>query len=480
MTRAGPARGSSLPDVAQTSGTMPSVKMVPMRSPLPDYLGNVLAECAPGDEGTLADYIPELAHVDPDRFALAIATIDGAVYSVGDDRAAFTIQSISKPFVYALAIEDSGFDEVLRRIDVEPSGNAFNELSLQAGSNRPYNPMINAGAIAAHSLVVDGAAADEHERIERILAAFSTLAGRELRVDESVFESEYRTAHRNLGIAHMLRASGTIVDDPEDIVRGYTRQCAIEVTVRDLALMSATLANGGRHPLSGERVMRPRVVRQVLSVMMSCGMYDAAGDWITNVGIPAKSGVSGGVTGSLPGQVGLAAFSPRIDAHGNSVRGVRAFERLSDDLGLHLMEAAQPARSVMREVRHAEGPDGRDWLVVELFGSVQFTGAERIARAFAELAGVGDDGPARIAVDLRNVFSVTGTASRMLVESLRRLAAEGRRVVLSDPDGVLEGGAAGGLGDATREREFVWQHRPGRRAADDATALEASRGGPDA
>lgn len=445
-----------------------------MRSPLPDYLDSVLDACAPSDDGELADYIPELANADPDRFALAIATIDGETYSVGDDEVAFTIQSISKPFVYALAIEDSGFDEVMRRIDVEPSGNAFNELSLEDGSNRPYNPMINAGAIAAHSLVVDAEHADEDDRIDRILTAFSALAGRELRVDESAFESEYSTAHRNLGIAHMLRASDIVVDDPEEIVRGYTRQCAIEVTVRDLAVMSATLANGGRHPVSGERIMRPRVVRQVLSVMMSCGMYDAAGDWITNVGIPAKSGVSGGVTGALPGQLGLASFSPRLDAHGNSVRGVRSFERLSSDMGLHLMEAVQPARSVMREVRHATGPDGQEWLVVELFGSVQFTGAERIARAVAALPGVDDGGPQRIVVDLRNTFSVTGVAGRILAESARRLAREGRRVVVFDPDAVLEGHEVEGLGEARYEREFAWQHREGPAAADDATALDGA------
>ena len=442
-----------------------------MRSPLPDYLTDVLDACADDASGALADYIPELAAVDPDRLALALATTDGQVYGVGDDAATFTIQSISKPFVYALAIEDSGLDAVMARIDVEPSGNAFNELSLQAGTGRPYNPMINAGAIAAHSLVVD-ARSDEDERIERILDAFSRLAGRELRVDEGVFASEYATAHRNLGIAHMLRAGGILTDDPDDVVRGYTRQCAIEVTVRDLAMMSATLANGGRHPETGERVMRPGVVRQVLSVMLSCGMYDAAGDWITSVGIPAKSGVSGGITGALPGQLGLALFSPRLDPHGNSVRGVRVCERLSRDMGLHLMESVQPARSVIREVRDATDPGGEHWLVAELFGSVLLTGAERGARSLADLPAVDEGGPAHVLVDLTDVFTLSGVAARIVAESARRLAADGRRVVVLDPDGLLADAGAAQVGGAEVVRAFEWR-RP-------AAPARAGREHPDA
>ena len=432
-----------------------------MRSPLPDYLGAVLDACAPAREGALADYIPELAAVDPDRFGLAVSTIDGEVYSVGDDRTSFTIQSISKPFVYALAIEDSGIEEVMRRISVEPSGNAFNELSLESDTGRPYNPMINAGALAAHSLVV-AHDSDEDERIARILHAFSTLAGRELSVDETVFESELSTAHRNLGIAHLLRASGVIEDDPEDVVRGYTRQCSIDVTVRDLALMTATLANGGRRPVSGERLMRPRVVRQVLSVMMSCGMYDAAGDWITSVGIPAKSGVSGGVVGALPGQLGLATFSPRLDDHGNSVRGVRACERMSDDLGLHVMEAVQPARSVLRTAEREDGPEGRRWRVFELQGSVLFAGAERIARELARVDAPIEERAASpgIAIDCRRVFTTSEVAANLLVECARRLADDGHRVVLVDPAGVLAD-ATGPLGAAERVEDESWGRSSG-------------------
>lgn len=432
-----------------------------MRSPLPDYLSEVLASCSPDLSGELADYIPELAEANPDRLALAMSTIDGEIYSVGDDEVPFTIQSISKPFVYALAIQDSGFDTVMRHISVEPSGNAFNELSLEAETGRPYNPMINAGAIASHSLVI-GPHSNADHRTERIREFLSQLAGRELHVNEQVFESELETAHRNLGIAHMLRAIGILEDDPDDVVRGYTRQCAIDVTVRDLAMMGATLAGGGRLPRSGESVVQANVVRQVLSVMMSCGMYDAAGDWITTVGIPAKSGVSGGVVGALPGQVGLAAFSPRLDHKGNSVRGVDLFQRLSSDMGLHLMSAEQPARSVVREIRAALGPDDEEWVVAEIYGAVRFTGAERITRGITTLASPSDGGPERIVMDFSDVFTVGNVARRILVETARRLALDGRRVVVLDPDDVLRGPGPKELGEAELVRAFTWRDAEAR------------------
>lgn len=391
-----------------------------MRHMVPDYLQEMLEAHAGERGGELADYIPELAAADPDPFGVAIAMIDGQVHAAGDALAPFTIQSISKPFVYALALADAGFEEVLRRIDVEPSGNAFNELSLKPGSGRAYNPMINAGALTAHSLV---SGADAQERSERIRELLGELAGRELEVDETVFASEFEVAHRNLGIAHMLRAAGTVEEDPESVVRGYTRQCSVLVTVQDLAMMAATLANGGVQPVSGRRLMEPAVVRQVLSVMMSCGMYDAAGDWITNVGIPAKSGVAGGLIGALPGQLGLAAFSPRLDEHGNTVRGVRIFERLSRDMSLHVMENAEPARSVMRAARLLRRPDGGREVVVELQGTIRFAGAERIVRACTA-----DLPRGLVTLDCTRVFSIDRVARTMLYELARRLRLDGHEV----------------------------------------------------
>jgi len=396
-----------------------------VRVPIEEWLHDVLGECD-ADSGAVADYIPELARADPDRFAAALGTVGGHVYATGDTDVRFSIQSISKPFTYALALQDRGLEAVLQRIDVEPSGDAFNEISLEPSTGRPRNPMINAGAIAAHALV-EGGSADA--RVERILDFFSALAGRRLEVDEDVFESELGTAHRNLAIAHMLRTVGAIEDDPVEIVRGYTRQCSIEVTVTDLARMAATLANGGADPMGGAALLGRPDSRQVLSVMAACGMYDAAGDWFTTVGIPAKSGVSGGIIGVLPGQVGIAVFSPRLDQHGNSARGVRVFERLSHEMGLHLMESSQGSRSAVR--REYVGEDRPS--VYELQGDIRFAEAETVLHVLAEEP----QGPGAVVLDLTRVYEVNDAGRRMVLEGARRLHLDGHRVALVDPDDVL-------------------------------------------
>ncbi|GAA1725833.1 glutaminase [Aeromicrobium alkaliterrae] len=390
-----------------------------------DYLAELLEICGE-DDGEVADYIPELATADPDRYAIAIATLDGQVYSAGDADVEFTIQSISKPFTYALAITDQGLDGVLEKIDVEPSGDAFNEISLEPSTGRPRNPMINAGAIEAHALV---AGDDADGRSERIVELYSRLAGRELSVDEDVFESELSTADRNMAIAYMLKTVGTLDDDPAEVVRGYTRQCSVSVTVEDLARMASVLAANGV-AADGTRVLETSVTRQVLSVMATCGMYDAAGDWLTTVGIPAKSGVAGGLIGVLPGQVGIAVFSPRLDEHGNSSRGVRAFERLSADMGLHLMEAPESARSVVRTPKSQE--EGRP-SVHEVAGDLRFIEAERVLRG---LEGE-PEGDGVVVIDLHRVHRIHDVARRMLLEGVRRLRMDGHEIRLVDPDGLL-------------------------------------------
>lgn len=401
-----------------------------MRSPVPDYLTEILDACG-DDAGALADYIPELASADPDRLAVCVSTIDGTIYRAGDSGTEFSIQSISKPFVYALALAERGLDDVLGSIGVEPSGEAFNELSLERESRRPRNPMINAGALTAHALVGDPRD-DVDTRVERVRRLMSDFAGRELHVDRTIYESEMSQAYRNVAIANMLRSYGVISQDPLDVVSGYTQQCAISVTTADLATMAATLAAGGVHPTTGKQVVRGEVARQVLSVMMSCGMYDAAGDWMTTVGIPAKSGVSGGILGAMPGQVGLATFSPRLDSHGNSTRGVRICTRLSADMGLHIMQAPEPARSTVRRDRTLRGPGDSLARVFSLQGSMQFSSAERVLRT------VTDGMPVTVFVlDLRRVSSVDDVARRMLAEMLRRLQLDGAEVALLDPDHVL-------------------------------------------
>lgn len=443
-----------------------------MRSPIPDYLNKVLNDARPIETGSPAAYIDVLAKADTSRLAVALAMVDGQIYSAGDDRVEFSMQSISKAFVYALAIEDAGLDVVLSKIGVEPSGDAFNQLSLEKGSNRPMNPMINAGAITAHSLVV-GPDATAEQRTERILQVLSKLAGRELKVDEAVYEAELKDANRNMGLVYMLKAAGIIKCDPQEVVKGYIRQCAINVNVRDLALMSATLCNAGYHPLTHEKIFPHKSVRQVLSVMTTCGMYDAAGDWVSNVGIPAKSGVAGGIIGALPGQIGLAAFSPKLDSRGNSVRGVRVCEQLSRDMGLHseshpsishtgkpltetsVMDVSQIARATVNTsiATIMAGPAephhqncNRQVIIFSLRGAVRFAGSERLTRAVSRELGKPDPSDpgsgahtdvCAVVFSFKDVFSLNKVAKRIIHEDITRLLDEGRTVVVVDPSAVL-------------------------------------------
>lgn len=399
-----------------------------MRSPILDYLDDVLTDTAHIVSGALADYIPELAAADPDRAAVALCTVEGTVYASGDAHHMFSIQSMSKPFAYALAIEDNGLHHMERRIGVEPSGEAFNELSLDPTTGKPRNPMINAGAIATHALIDTVGASP----LDRLLAYLSRMAEREITVDESVASSELSTASRNLGLAYLLHASGNLAREPQDAVAGYTRQCAASVTVSDLALMAATLANGGVQPNTGQRLLGRAGCRQVLSVMTSCGMYDAAGDWLTSVGIPAKSGVSGGIIGILPGQVGVAVFSPRLDRHGNSARGIAMMERLSEDLGLHLMEASRPARTSLRE-RQVVSLDGEPAMLYALQGDLVLSSIESLVHEIMAYPPETD----AIVFDLSRVDEVRTIARRATSETAVKPVDDGYRIIVVDPDRTL-------------------------------------------
>ncbi|MFF2697054.1 glutaminase [Streptomyces cyaneofuscatus] len=418
-----------------------------MRPIIPDYLAEVLGQVEPDASGEPASYIPELAAADPERLGAAFATVDGQVHGAGDIDVPFTIQSISKPFAYALALADRGFGPVLAKVGVEPSGEAFNEISLESGTGRPLNPMINAGAITVHSLVAETGSGPA-ERVRRVLDGLSAFAGRRLEMDEKVCASEMEHAHRNLAIAHMLRSHDILTEDAGAVVDGYTRQCSVLVTTRDLAMMAATLANRGVNPLSGEQVVPEGVVRQVLSVMFSCGMYDAAGDWTTQVGIPAKSGVAGGLIGALPGRIGIATFSPRLDSHGNSVRGVSLFERFSSDMGLHVMEVPSAGRAVVRS-SHVLGSGPDALRVLELQGGIGFAGAERVVREVLDT----DPQEARVAIDLTRVHAIDDVARRMVLEIARRLTLDGREVYLVDPEAVIPDPEPGDGGRVTVIRE---------------------------
>ncbi|KAI1064953.1 hypothetical protein LB507_001247 [Fusarium sp. FIESC RH6] len=425
-----------------------------MKSPIPDYLNQVLENARPIEGGKPASYIETLAKADTSKVAVALAMVDGEIYSAGDDDIEFSIQSISKAFVYALAIEDAGLDKVLEKIGVEPSGDAFNSLSLERGSNRPMNPMINAGAITAHSLI-GGPDWTAEQRSKRILDALSLLAGRQLHVCEEVYEAELRGADRNMGIGYMLKAAGIITGDAAQIVKGYIRQCAINVNVRDLATMAATLCNAGIHPKSGDRIIPQDSVRQILSVMSTCGMYDAAGDWLSRIGIPAKSGVAGGIIGALPGQMGIAVFSPKLDSRGNSVRGVAICEQLSSDMGLHMMDVSQIAQATVRtsvativagenEPHHSNC--NKEILIFSLRGVVRFAGSERLTREITRVLGpLNPDDPGcgssrhacAIVFSFRDVFSFNAVAQRIIQADITRLLLDGRTIVVIDPSGVL-------------------------------------------
>lgn len=288
------------------------------------------------NEGRLANYIPELTKVNPELFAICIVTVDGEIYPVGDYQQLFTIQSISKVFAYGLALEDHGRDYVLTRVGVEPTGDAFNAIILDEQSKRPYNPMVNAGAIATTSLIKGK---DPTERLNRILDMFRRYTGHDVFVDISVFTSERSTGHRNRAMAHLMLNFGMINNNIEETLDLYFQQCAVMVNCQDLAVMAATLANKGINPLTGEKAVDSPHIKDILSVMYTCGMYNFAGEWAYTVGIPAKSGVCGGIMAVVPHKMGIGVFSPLLDTRGNSVRGVKVCEQLSQRLGLHLLES---------------------------------------------------------------------------------------------------------------------------------------------
>ena len=253
---------------------------------------------------------------------------------VGDHDRPFALQSISKVFVYGLALADHGRDYVLKHVGVEPSGDAFNSIDFDERNNRPYNPMVNAGALVTTDLV---RGKDPAEKFERILDSLRTYAGNEsLAVDEDTFEAEMRTADRNRATAYLMRSNGMISGDVESILALYLRQCSVQVTCRDLAVMAATLANGGVNPLTGERALPLRHVREVLSVMHTCGMYDAAGQWAFDVGVPAKSGVSGGIMAVVPVR-GASASTRRGSMRTATASGASGCAgRSPSDSGLHV------------------------------------------------------------------------------------------------------------------------------------------------
>ncbi len=290
-------------------------------------------------DGQTADYIPELASAKTDHFGIAVVTCDGQIFRAGQTDTNFTLQSTSKPFVYAMALQEHGREFIKSRVGVEPSGEAFNSIvELEKQTHRPYNPMINSGAIAISSFIQDKKGIS---REKRVLDLFAKYTNREHQIDEKVFFSEKETAHRNRSIAHLLRHFDVIGDDIDESLDLYFKQCSILVNTIDLAMMAATLANGGTQPLTQKKVLDKEFVPDVLSLMFTCGMYDSAGEWAYSVGLPAKSGVSGGLLAVVPGKLGIACYSPLIDGHGHSIRGVLATTELVKKYKLSIFNNAK-------------------------------------------------------------------------------------------------------------------------------------------
>jgi glutaminase len=274
---------------------------------------------------------------DPNAFAVACVTIDGQMIMAGDHQTHFPLQSMSKAFTYGVALEDHGRDYLLTRVGVEPTGRRYNAIVLNEETGRPHNPMVNAGAIAIAD-IIDGD--DLTHKLNRIIDKLSRYAGRKLLVDAPTFTYEYQNEHRNRAIAHLMRASNMIRGNIDEALHLYYQHCSLLVNAAELAAMAASLANRGVQPITGARALEQTYVRDVLSVMYTCGMYDSSGEWAYRVGLPAKSGISGGIFAVVPGRIGIGVWSPPLNATGHSIRGVRFFERLSDALLLHTFNCA--------------------------------------------------------------------------------------------------------------------------------------------
>jgi glutaminase len=292
--------------------------------------------------GEVSTVYPALASAAAHLFGVCVVRTDGSAHSAGDADAPFTIMSVAKPFVFALVCEALGAEEVRHRVGVNATGLPFNSLAaIEQGPDGVTNPMVNPGAIATAGLVPG---VDVDERWARLLDGLSRFAGRRLAIDEGVYASASATNHRNRSMARLLHDYGRVAGDPDAVVDLYTRQSCLTVTARDLAVMGATLADGGVNPLTGERVVDAETCRYTLAVMATAGLYETSGDWLYTIGLPAKSGIGGGIVTAAPGKGGLGTYAPLLDAAGNSVKGRLAARFLSDRLGLNLfVSAPEPA-----------------------------------------------------------------------------------------------------------------------------------------
>ena len=285
-------------------------------------------------DGKNADYIPILATIPSELFAVVIATRDGEIYAAGDSDYRYSIQSVAKPFTAALIMQQYGGPQIIRdKIGVEPTGLPFNsKLALEIYPARSVNPLVNAGAIAAVSLVK---ASDEEDRWKQVLTCLRDFAGgADLPLLEEVYQSEYETSWSNRGIANLLYNYERLYADPEESLRVYTKQSSVGVSTKELAMMGATLANGGVNPKTGKKLLDESSVPELLAIMLTAGFYDESGEWAYGAGLPAKTGVGGGIVAVVPGRFAIAAFSPRLNEAGNSVRAQEAIRFIAGELGV--------------------------------------------------------------------------------------------------------------------------------------------------
>ncbi len=424
--------------ISANSNSGPSAAIQPFLKSLSSLYGELTALGG----GEVATYIPELAKADPRDLSVAIATLDGEVYAVGDFDKEFTIQSVSKPFAYAALLDRLGRAEMMSRVGVEPTGEAFNSIVLDDANRRPFNPMVNAGAIAISSLFPGDTL---ESRSEAMLATLSRFAGRPLKIDDKVFQSEATTGHRNRAIAYLLLNAGMLEVDPEAALDTYFRQCSVLVNTMDLAVMAATLANAGINPRTGERAVLVETIPDVLTVMLTCGMYDYAGQWAFEAGLPAKSGVSGGVIAVVPGQFGIAAYSPKLDRFGNSVRAVEACQKLSSMFSFHSYRQRVSGISIKNREWSCKELRSRRWRppaerklldehgdrirALEARGDLSIAATERILRR----AGIALAEDKLVILDMKGITGIDAGSARLLAEFGRALIANGKTILLTKP-----------------------------------------------
>ena len=407
--------------------------------PLDIFLKNIYGNILLNKSGKTADYIPELSRVNPNQFGIALASSDGYIHEIGDSLQEFTIQSISKAFAYSLALELVGEKEGNKIIGVEPSGEAFNSIRLQ-NDNRPFNPMINAGAIACTALICSVEKSKAFKKIQKIMSDF---AGRNLSLDEKVFKSENATGDRNRAIAWLLKNNKIIKTNVEQSLVTYFKQCSLLVSARDLATMGATLACNGINPVTKKRVISVENALKTMSIMVSSGMYDYSGEWVYRVGFPAKSGVGGGIIAALPSQFGLGTFSPPLDRQGNSVRGIEVCKRISSYYNLHILEiegnikdsivASYNLQNIRSSTERKEKnikileKFGAKAHVYELAGSINFMSVDYIVRRLQEL-----DEKEFIILSMRKVSQLSSGADKLLDAFIQTLNSLSTKIIFSD------------------------------------------------